>query len=437
MANSAVSVAATLALDDEKNWISCKKAAAILKVSTETIREYTRLGHLQYRLTLGNHRRLNRQEVVALSQGTTTKKTFTQRVILYSRVSTKNQRSQLKTQEKRLKEYAAKHFKGLEQISITECASGFNETRPKFQNLLREIMSGALDGAILCFEHQDRAARWNLKFIELICEVHNVRIIYIEQNSLSQEEQWQHDLVSFITFYSSKAYSNRVAKRKAKPPSDEVLKRGIELVNSGVPFTGICTQLVAEGYECSENQARKYIWNAAQKLGDVIKGDNSGLEYRRLFIKEGNERARIFSDIVYDDYCKWATKNNKIVQTKRMFGRNFRDIRSQSLTFRAGDPHAKGRLCGQCYWGIEIKGKNLHYTSQNREERELSPIDHFLRWLDTLKGQEITTRRLVDRYTKYCKAHEIEALTPTELYRACDTLCSGKKASDAGFLYIF
>jgi len=437
MADSALSVAATLAVDDEKNWISCKKAASILHVSTETIRKYTRQGHLSYRLTLGKHRRLNRQEVVALSLGKKTSKTFAQKILIYTRTSTRNQLKQLKAQTQRLKKHAAEHFKGLEQIVWEENKSGFNEDRPKLLDMLRGIMSGQFENCILLVEHKDRLARWNTRFIELVCEYHNVRVIYIEQNSLSQEEAWQHDLVSFITFYSTKAYSNRCAKRAARPPSEEATHRGIEILKSGVSFNQLCTHMRSEGFDVSENQCRKYIWKASQKMGNIIKGDNSGLEFRKLFIKENEPQARLFSEVLYEAYCDWAKKNGKIILSRRMLGRCFSDIRCGSLTFRNGDKRAKGRIAAQCYWGITIKGQKEYYISEDRTERTQSPIDDFLHWINTLKGQEITTRRLVDRYTKYCKAHEIEALTPTELYRACDTLCSGKKASDAGFLYIF
>jgi excisionase family DNA binding protein len=438
MGNSAPVASAMLAQDNENSgWISVGEAANILSLSSQTIREYCRLGHLEFRRSLGGHRRVNRQQIVQLLKGDKAKKVFSQKILIYTRVSTRNQLPHLKTQTKRLKEYAAKNFKGLETVLFEECASGFNESRPKFQNLLRQIMSGVHDNCILLFEHKDRAARWNLGFIELICEFHNVRIIYVEQNNLSEDEQWQHDLVSFITFYSSKAYSSRTAKRRAQPPSNEVLRRGIEIINSGVSFNNLCAQLQSEGYDCTENQARKYIWQAAQKLGDVVSGHNSGAEYRKLFIKTDNPQARIYTEVVYEDYCKWATKNHYIVQTRRMFGRNFHDIRAQGFTFRAGDPLAKGRTTAQCYWGLEIKGKKLHYISEYREERLLSPVDYFLKWMDSLKGQSVTTRNLLDRYNKYCKAHEIHAMTPTEVYRAVDNLCESKQASDVGFIYKF
>jgi predicted site-specific integrase-resolvase len=81
-------------------------------------------------------------------------------VALYARVSSADQNEDLERQMQRLKDYAA--AKGYRVTrTVSELASGLNDSRPKFLKLLTDASIGTI-----VVEHRDRATRFGLAYIE-------------------------------------------------------------------------------------------------------------------------------------------------------------------------------------------------------------------------------------------------------------------------------
>src|SRR5437764_11931850 len=91
-------------------------------------------------------------------------------VALYARVSSADQKEDLERQMQRLKDYAA--AKGYQVTkTVSELASGLNESRPKFLKLLTDASIG-----VIVVEHRDRAACLGFNYIEQLMQMQGRRL---------------------------------------------------------------------------------------------------------------------------------------------------------------------------------------------------------------------------------------------------------------------
>lgn len=136
-------------------------------------------------------------------------------VAIYARVSSNENKSNLKRQAERLKEYAiAKGYK-IQHI-VKEVGSGVNDARPKLISLLRKR-----DYNILLVEHKDRLTRFGFNYIKLLVEEHG-KDIEVVNNSDDEKEDLIQDFVAVIYSFSAKLYGLRRAKRKTEQIIKEI-----------------------------------------------------------------------------------------------------------------------------------------------------------------------------------------------------------------------
>jgi putative resolvase len=129
-----------------------------------------------------------------------------EKVAIYARVSSSENKNNLERQKQRLLDYcAAKGYK-VEKI-ITEIGSGLNDNRPKLETLL-------LDNTItlIVVEHKDRLARFGLNYIEKLLNIANRKIEYINPVTTEKEDLIQ-DFASIITSFTARLYGQRRNKR--------------------------------------------------------------------------------------------------------------------------------------------------------------------------------------------------------------------------------
>lgn len=136
-----------------------------------------------------------------------TKKTNENKVILYARVSSTNNKASLSGQIERMKSFAAaKGYIVIDEIS--EIASGMNESRPKLNKLLDRN-----DWDILLVEHKDRLTRFGFNYFRILEKTgQKVEVINKKEN---KNEELIDDFVSIITSFCGRIYgSNRKKKTK-------------------------------------------------------------------------------------------------------------------------------------------------------------------------------------------------------------------------------
>ena len=141
----------------------------------------------------------------------------TNRVALYSRVSSSENRKNAEKQLERLRMYSlAKGYTIVEEV--IEVASGLNDNRPKLEKILKKD-----NYDILLVEYKDRLTRFGFNYIEVLLEKSQQRVEVI--NYIQEEkEDLINDLVSIITSFCARIYVQRRTKRKTEDLIKELKK---------------------------------------------------------------------------------------------------------------------------------------------------------------------------------------------------------------------
>ena len=138
--------------------------------------------------------------------------TITNNAVLYARVSSSDQKEDLKRQLQRLRDYAAKE--GLYVVQeVTEIGSGLNGKRKK---LLKILANPSI--SIIVVEHRDRIARFGSEYLISTLSASNreVRII----NETECNDDLVQDMIDVLTSFCEKLYGRRSAKNRAKKALD-------------------------------------------------------------------------------------------------------------------------------------------------------------------------------------------------------------------------
>jgi putative resolvase len=140
-----------------------------------------------------------------------------EKVIIYCRVSSSVNKTNLQTQKNRLVDYCnAKGYKVSEIIE--EYGSGLNDKRPKLEKLLK---TG--DYSKIVVEHKDRLCRHGFNYIETLLNKEN-KTIEVVNEPLDDKEDLMTDFISVITSYCARIYGNRRSKRKTEKIVEELSK---------------------------------------------------------------------------------------------------------------------------------------------------------------------------------------------------------------------
>jgi len=131
------------------------------------------------------------------------------KVAIYARVSSNENKSNLESQAERLKQYAT--AKGYQIIYVVkEVGSGVNDNRKKLLNLLEKD-----DYGILLVEHKDRLTRFGFNYIKTLLKRNKQRIEVVNEAEDVKSDLMQ-DLVSIIYSFSARMYGLRRSKRKTE-----------------------------------------------------------------------------------------------------------------------------------------------------------------------------------------------------------------------------
>lgn len=131
-----------------------------------------------------------------------------QRVALYARVSSSDQKEDLRRQLQRLRDYASSH--GLQVTKeVAEVGSGLNGYRKKIHGLLQDRSI-----SMIVVEHRDRLARFGVPLLESALSASG-RSIHVINEAEYQDDMMQ-DFIDFVTSFCARIYGKRAAKNIAK-----------------------------------------------------------------------------------------------------------------------------------------------------------------------------------------------------------------------------
>lgn len=127
-------------------------------------------------------------------------------VVVYARVSSSENKSNLETQAKRLEQFCTARGWVVNEV-VKECASSLNDNRPKLSKIFSERKATKL-----VIEHKDRLTRFGFNYIKLLfndCEI-------VVVNECETDQDLFEDFVSLVTSFCARIYGKRRTKRKTE-----------------------------------------------------------------------------------------------------------------------------------------------------------------------------------------------------------------------------
>lgn len=190
--------------------VSIGVVAELFGVTPQTIRNWEKEGIFKVERTIGGHRRFSLEEVEkvkGIKEEEEEKKT-----IIYSRVSSYDQKEDLKRQTEEIKEYCRKNE--IKKVEVVEdIGSGINYQKRGLRKLIAEIILGKVKRIILTYK--DRLLRFGSEILYQICRLKNIEIVTLHQReSRKFEQELVEDVLSILTVYSAKIYGRRSHKKR-------------------------------------------------------------------------------------------------------------------------------------------------------------------------------------------------------------------------------
>jgi len=182
------------------------KVAGMLGVHKVTVIRWIKQGKIKA-VRVGREYRVPEDEVKRILKGK-----LADTAVIYARVSSSDQKSDLERQVEYLKEYCS--AKGYNVIDIIiDVASGLNEKRRGLKKLFEYVVNRKVDVAVISYK--DRLTRFGFRYLEDFFNSHGVRIevVFGEEPKDLQHELIE-DLIAIVTSFASRLYGMRSHKKK-------------------------------------------------------------------------------------------------------------------------------------------------------------------------------------------------------------------------------
>lgn len=131
-----------------------------------------------------------------------------QKVVIYARVPSHDQKNDLLPQVERCMKYLKKSNIDVSDV-VTEVGSGMNGKRKK---LLKVLSDPELTHLVV--EHRDRFMRFGSEFVEASLSSRGAKLIVVDDKELDND--LVQDMVSVLTSFCARLYGKRSAKNRAK-----------------------------------------------------------------------------------------------------------------------------------------------------------------------------------------------------------------------------
>ena len=173
--------------------------------------EYARRNSISYQTAWMHFKRGLLPNAHQLPTGTvvvdeTVKPVVDEYVVVYARVSSSENRSNLETQATRLVQFCEANGWRVQEV-VKECASGLNDERPKLCKILREQKATKL-----VVEHKDRLTRFGFNYIKTLFSTCEIIVV----NECEDNQDLFEDFVSLVTSFCARIYGKRRTKRKTE-----------------------------------------------------------------------------------------------------------------------------------------------------------------------------------------------------------------------------
>jgi excisionase family DNA binding protein len=187
-----------------------KEVCQRLGISYSTLARWVREGRIKAIRTVGGKYRVPESEVRRIAEGLPISKEV--RAIIYARVSSADQKSDLERQIEYLTQYcSSKGYKVVDVLS--DVASGLRTDRNGLLKLFNNVINRQVD--VVVATYRDRLTRFGFEYLEYFFKQYGVRIevIFGEEPKDSYQELVE-DLIETVTFFAGKLYGLRSNKKK-------------------------------------------------------------------------------------------------------------------------------------------------------------------------------------------------------------------------------
>lgn len=194
-----------------------KEFAELLNVSVKTLQRWDRENILNAHRTPTDRRYYTYDQYLQF-KGIQTEND-SRDIVIYARVSTRNQKDDLKNQVEFLKQFCNAKGMIVDQC-MEDFGSGLNYNRKKWNKLLEEVMENKIKTIVI--SNKDRFIRFGYDWFEKFCEKFNTNIMIVNNETLSPKEELVQDMISILHVFSCKLYGLRKYKNQIKEDKEIV-----------------------------------------------------------------------------------------------------------------------------------------------------------------------------------------------------------------------
>lgn len=187
-----------------------KEVCQRLGISYPTLSRWVREGKIKAIRIVGGVHRIPESEVRRIAEGLPVSKEV--RAVIYVRVSSHDQRSDLERQIQYLSEYcSSKGYRVVEAIS--DVASGLKTDRRGLVKLLNYVVNREIEVVVVTY--RDRLTRFGFEYLEYFFNQYGVRIeVVFGEEPKDAYQELVEDLIEIVTSFAGKLYGLRSRKKK-------------------------------------------------------------------------------------------------------------------------------------------------------------------------------------------------------------------------------
>lgn len=185
-----------------QHYKTAKEIKQLFKITNQTLNNWRRAGKIKYQ-------QINeRNFVYDLSSLNCYHEEQHPRInVIYARVSNTKQSQDLEKQKNLLADFANKNGYTV-GVVLEEIASGMNENRVKFNQLIDMVLERKVNKIFISYK--DRLTRFGFSYFDNLFKKFDTEIIVLNDESVNSfEQELTDDLISIIHHFSMKIYSNR------------------------------------------------------------------------------------------------------------------------------------------------------------------------------------------------------------------------------------
>lgn len=191
--------------------LSIGEAAALLGVSTKTLRRWTDTDKIKFERSPTGQRRFYLADIKRITPRDLNQ--ANERITInYARVSSHDQKEDLKRQAAVLESFSA--INGWQFETIQDLGSGLNYQKKGLTKLLKRIMSGEVGRLVVT--HKDRLLRFGSELVFAMCEEFECEVVIVNKSpdELSFDQELVQDMIELIQVFSARLYGARSHKNK-------------------------------------------------------------------------------------------------------------------------------------------------------------------------------------------------------------------------------